>query len=474
MNGNQIKGFVKYNEIEYGFFFADEELLLFPCNEEQRQKDTPNLFDMLLSGRPQPRKVIKKILISGTTSDGKNVTFQVSEDPGNDNGYLYFQVYAIYLYTKHHHVYAKDLSTQSSVANCIRGFRIGGQDVDFFYNPSYAFEYKISRDSRFQNSVSVSDIKPMDCGVLAYDGVDISVLVCACPAMHFQLNTPYTCSSELIFQFSKEVQIEFVQEFIGYLQLCMRFICRRRDVVLGDAQIFDIDESEKSRSFGELCIFQFARKPSEDKKTQNVITYQMLGENFAKLLQCFCDKVMYTNHYPVNTASYSPDRIIFLLIGFEREFQNLNPEDSYRCEEYLKVKSKIKQYADELAETSPSKEAKYAKSFSDSIDKMQIGFGNKLRRAIVEHQSIMDCFLIDEYGEKYKEQLNEICTRMNRLRNDLAHGNLDLKLCPEHIGDLKMVEQLLYAMRLKAIGVEERSVRSAINTIFRCNLSLDD
>lgn len=138
------------------------------------------------------------------------------------------------------------------------------------------------------------------------------------------------------------------------------------------------------------------------------------------------------------------------------------------------MKSKIKQYADELAETSPSKEAKYAKSFSDSIDKMQIGFGNKLRRAIVEHQSIMDCFLIDEYGEKYKEQLNEICTRMNRLRNDLAHGNLDLKFCPEHIGDLKMVEQLLYAMRLKAIGVEERSIRSAINTIFRCKLSLED
>ena len=91
MNGNQIKGFVKYNEIEYGFFFADEELLLFPCNEEQRQKDTPNLFDMFIAGRPQPRKVIRKILISGTTSDGKNVIFQVSEDPGNDNGYLYFR-----------------------------------------------------------------------------------------------------------------------------------------------------------------------------------------------------------------------------------------------------------------------------------------------------------------------------------------------------------------------------------------------
>ena len=184
---------------------------------------------------------------------------------------------------------------------------------------------------------------------------------------------------------------------------------------------------------------------------------------------------MYTNHYPVNTASYSPDRIIFLLIGFEREFQNLNPEDSYRCEEYLKVKGMIKQYADELAESTPSKrEAKYAKAFSRSIGKMQIGFGDKLRRAIVEHQSIMDCFLIDEYGEEYKKQLDEICARMNKLRNDLAHGNLDLKFCPEHIGDLKMVEQLLYAMRLKAIGVEERSVRSAINTIFRCNLSLDD
>ena len=146
MNGNRIKGFLKYNEIEYGFFFADEELLLFPRNEEQRMKDTKDIFDMFIAGRPQPRKVIRKILISGTTSDGKNVIFQVSEDPGNDNGYLYFQVYAIYLYTKHHHVCAKALSTQSSVANRIRGLRIGGQDVDFFYNPAHAFEYKISRD----------------------------------------------------------------------------------------------------------------------------------------------------------------------------------------------------------------------------------------------------------------------------------------------------------------------------------------
>ena len=91
-------------------------------------------------------------------------------------------------------------------------------------------------------------------------------------------------------------------------------------------------------------------------------------------------------------------------------------------------------HADELAESTHSKrEAKYAKDFSESIDKMQIGFGDKLRRAIVEHQSIMDCFLIDEYGEKYKDQLDEICARMNRLRNDLAHGNIDLKFCPEHL-----------------------------------------
>ena len=98
MNGNQIKGFVKYNEIEYGFFFADEELLSFPCNEEQRQKDTPNLFDMFIAGRPQPRKVIRKILISGTTSDGKNVIFQVSEDPGKMIMGICISMYMRYIY----------------------------------------------------------------------------------------------------------------------------------------------------------------------------------------------------------------------------------------------------------------------------------------------------------------------------------------------------------------------------------------
>ena len=44
---------------------------------------------------------------------------------------------------------------------------------------------------------------------------------------------------------------------------------------------------------------------------------------------------------------------------------------------------------------------------------------------------------------------------MNTLRNDMAHGNLDIQLDKEHIFGFEIIETLLYVMRLKAIGIEK-------------------
>lgn len=93
--------------------------------------------------------------------------------------------------------------------------------------------------------------------------------------------------------------------------------------------------------------------------------------------------------------------------------------------------------------------------------------------------SIMEPFLVYELGKKYNIKVDEItpleniASKMNTLRNDMAHGNLDIQLDKDHIFGFEIIEVLLYAMRLKAVGIEDRKIQEGIIKIMGFNFALD-
>ena len=58
------------------------------------------------------------------------------------------------------------------------------------------------------------------------------------------------------------------------------------------------------------------------------------------------------------------------------------------------------------------------------------------------------------------------------MRNDIAHCKLDIDYVPNHINDIKIVEYLIYAIRLKSIGLETESIQKAINALFGLNMAI--
>ena len=93
--------------------------------------------------------------------------------------------------------------------------------------------------------------------------------------------------------------------------------------------------------------------------------------------------------------------------------------------------------------------------------------------------SIMEPFLVYELGKEYNIKVDEItpleniASKMNTLRNDMAHGNLDIQLDKDHIFGFEIIEVLLYAMRLKAVGIEDRKIQEGIIKIMGFNFALD-
>ena len=61
---------------------------------------------------------------------------------------------------------------------------------------------------------------------------------------------------------------------------------------------------------------------------------------------------------------------------------------------------------------------------------------------------------------------------INSLRNGVAHSRLDLELEPRNLTDIKFVEELLYVIRLKTLGIDEIIIQKAINQLFHENLAI--
>ena len=63
---------------------------------------------------------------------------------------------------------------------------------------------------------------------------------------------------------------------------------------------------------------------------------------------------------------------------------------------------------------------------------------------------------------------------MNQMRNDSAHGNIDVEFSEEHFGDFAILECLIYAMRLRAIGLDYLSIQRAICKLMNYNIYIPD
>jgi hypothetical protein len=66
--------------------------------------------------------------------------------------------------------------------------------------------------------------------------------------------------------------------------------------------------------------------------------------------------------------------------------------------------------------------------------------------------------------------MSDIADRMKQMRNDAVHGNIDLQVDPINMSDFKIIEILLYVMRLNYIGVKPKNIQQMICNLFGYNI----
>lgn len=460
-------GFVEIDneKIPFEFDKIDFKLNLYLPVEENRFKEIFSGFSIYESNLKE-HKWIEKIQIEGTTSEGHKVYFSTIDNPSNYNGYRTYEIEWFYL------------TDQETVA--IDELRFMGREIDFFYSPARNFQNSIKyeqENTRKIESMSVETIKTEDMCGGKYNSGDIEVEVaCASYAtLHYYSDKPFESESALKMKFSRAINLaEIVDSAFDGLSF-IKYVSYRSNTAVKEIRSYITNDEGLKMNCGFLCLKPRADEETHKKANERIISAENLGEHIADIFNAIhknefafghlCESIKGTNSYPIS-------RFIMILSAFEREFRNVYGQDARRSDDYKTIKGEVADSIRSLANNYSGRKRKYVNDFAKGIENLDSSYGDNLRYAFANCQEIMEPFISRRYEGTYSDIINDISDSINGLRNGVAHSRLDLEIEPRHITDIQFVEEMLYVIRLKKVGVEKIEIQKSINKLFAENMAI--
>lgn len=468
----RLIGFVKHDNIEYPFEFDEQSfsLKLYPPTIEV-WKENNNLVHFFQSLNQDPKKHdwIPQKKIEGNTSKGNNVIFCIQDSSISYHGFISLQVYWYFHY-----------SDKLGIEK-IEGFKITGHDVNLFYPPQVALiseiEFSETGNRLKRITVSSTELKSESCGKYRISkNIDANIDVTACVSFHSNTATnPIYANSSMVTTFSAPVGMDILIDAYYNLISFFKYITYRENIDIGDIEVFYKNE-ENLRDYAGLLVFPNEYKGETHKKDkERIIPYALLTRHSAKLFTAIKNDLLGFQHLCISIDDrrhYPASRIIMILAEFEREYRNIYGQDSGRTDEYLTVKSEIISLIAGYLKQHQGKKRQYAKQIKKYVENRDSSFETTIKNALIDNGEILSPFIGRKYKGTYTDAIDGISSRMGELRNGIAHSRLDLQLDAIHLSDIRIIEELIYVMRLKKLPLNAHECKKAINGLFGENFAL--
>ena len=463
----RVIGFLELNNTKFPFEFDKntfELKLYFPTENDAYEQ----IFSGLSSYRSnlKEHKWINRITINGRTAERYLVYFGTSDDPSIYNGYRIYNVDWYYV--------------TDNEGEFIDEIRFYGREIDYFYNPTIIFQqivkYKEEKYISVESlSVHTVDIEDLRCGTYMSNGVQVDVSCCSTAKMNYQSTSPLDSKSFLKLRFSEKINLDELINKARIIQNLIKYVSYRTNNVFSDISTYIVVEDDKVRNCGKLIFNTHVKEEQNEKAKERIIKAEDLNEHVSYLLKViesgemafghYCNSIEDTRHYPIS-------RIIMILAAFEREFRNVYGQDVRRSEDYKETKTEIVDLIMKYAENMTGKRKKYIKKFAKGIMNTDSSYGDNLKYAFEDCKIIMEPFVIKHFNGTYEEIIEDVSLNINDLRNGVAHSRLDMKLEARHLTDIHLVEEMLYVIRLKSIGVDKTRIKKIVNELFGENMAL--
>lgn len=230
-------------------------------------------------------------------------------------------------------------------------------------------------------------------------------------------------------------------------------------------------ENEKYFKVAEMTMF-FKDCVNDKKYLQKYhINYDNIKDIDDKILQAIIDNQLFIRHIPNNEKNrniITPQSFVMVSSAFEWEFNQLFPEGVKHSQKKEKDIEEIKNRLSEAL--SEKKYEKFLKEIIKNIGKDNLE--SKLIFANKELKNESEIFLKYLLELNNIENTNSIFTELQKLRNDFAHGNLEINLELKGLVGMIYLERMVYIMQLKRLGLDEENIKIAINDLFGLGLEV--
>lgn len=469
----KFTGIANYNGIEYPFVYINEELYLCPGNKEALDKSRSNLFEFFknISNFKISHEWIPNEYIFAKKSDGKCIVFYTNGEESNSNGFLIFEIQAVF-----------DFSIDDISENPFEEIYIESEELDLFFMPGRLFdvELNINKDDKLKDihiKTEFDKYPVTELGSYKYKDIEINVKISIYATSDFMSKVPVSASSILKLSFSRHIDYSEVQEVISHVKRFLMFVCYRQNVNLSSIKCYRREKDNRLRNYGELYFNGYNEMPETHRKVkERIFKFKTLENIIANLFQDIADEKAYFEHFPKSIddrSTVNVSNIILCFAAFEREF-NLNyPKSVKRSGTYYDIMKEIEMIVEEKKISAGSKKKrKYYDEIINKINYDSINFGEKIRHAVIANKHILDPFLFFEYQSSDDKTIQVMTTRMNFLRNSIAHGNLGFTIEPIHLSDIRILQLLIFSIRLTNLEVPQDMIMRDLKNLFGINVKL--
>ena len=469
----RLIGFLTYENVQFTFEFDEENFFVNLYPQSVNIQEKYNSFIDFIENQNNNKKTyewISDIDVIGKSSSGHQVIFNIEENPIKYHGFLTLKV----------NWYCLSRSTRGDAS--YKGFKLIDSDINLFYPPNKNIENKIyftADENKIDKSkIILNSIEPDVLGDYEMKNGTIARIE-AWPEQNFNIKNwgkPVSAYSAMRVLFSEEKNLDAILEMYELIKMFFQFITYRQNIDLGDINLCIKNQEGLYEYVALLVMKPIDNREISEKKDKLIIKYDILQDLVPSILFNLENNTIPLNHLVESIrdrSSYSDSRFIMILASFEKEFRNIFGKDYERSTEYEHIKEEIVAELEALRESNTGKRKRYIKEFIRYIEKTDSSYKDRLKIALGKHMDVMLIFIKFYYEGDYSKVIDDISSRMGELRNSIAHNSLDVDYDAILLTDIKIIEILLYVMRLKNLGLSDELCKKAINNLFSLRLALD-
>lgn len=460
MKAERIIGYIDYRNEEHIFILENYTLNLIPSTSEKLIEYRITLvFDPITKRKPSG--FLNDLILEGITMDNKKINICIKDNASYQNGIFSYNVEWFYIYNKN----VNDVK--------IKGINFVSPEINYIYSTKrYIKDDFDLKDGSFNNySLEIQKLDRQLLGDFEYKRKKIEIYGSMSWKRKYNDFSIFEMWSKLTLEFNKEANnLNYLHDIVILQKCVIDFLTYRNNNSFDTIETYSINENNKQYITGKFYIDFEKNIESDPEKIKRLIVTDNIP-NFGNIYELINSNIIYLSHICDSFEKrkiYGPQRMLSILIAFERFFNSKFDDKEIRDDKYLIMLERVVEHLnnekDNILDGLEAR-GKYNKLVK-RISKAAVDYASRLRYVINKYPICIP-YINNIYNIKSSDKkIKTITERIGKLRNDMAHGNTNISFTSENTKDLKFMEVLFYIMALSDLKVDDKEVINKINCLF--------